>query len=155
MMYVADYRIRTFVCGHTLVYQVVHLLWKAFCNHPKYGTLPGSEEIDQSWLEGVDGIVHLLHKIKRVVHRHISGTWITRSQLHTRICLDGCLTLTDHGFHVQQDQGVQVVSSALFFHDFWKVAALVHSCIVALALPTQIRHWLRSHNEWQDLLPHT
>ena len=48
--------------------EVMHLPGNSLATHSKHRTLPQGLKVDGPWLQGVVRVVHLLGKVKRVVH---------------------------------------------------------------------------------------
>ena len=65
----------SFSCVTSCINDEVYLPWDSFTANAKDGHLPRCKEVDWAGLQQVAGVMHLLCKIKRVLHIDRVGCW--------------------------------------------------------------------------------
>ena len=65
----------SFSCVTSCINDEVYLPWDSFTANAKDGHLPRCKEVDWAGLQQVAGVMHLLCKVKRVLHIDRVGCW--------------------------------------------------------------------------------
>ena len=74
-----NYSVGSFSCGTSFINDEVYLPWDSFTANAKDGRLPRCKEVDWAGLQRVAGVMHLLCKVKRVMHIDRVGCWCNES----------------------------------------------------------------------------
>ena len=70
-----NYSVGSFSCVTSFINDEVYLPWDSFTANAKDGRLPRGKEVDWAGLQRVAGVIHLLCKVKRVMHIDRVGCW--------------------------------------------------------------------------------
>jgi len=125
---------------HTLINQIVDLLWQTFSAHTKNATFSGHKEVNGAWLEGTTWEMDLLGKVEWVMagHGERVGCMPTRgcyaSSSSSSFCFFDKLVVV-FSLLLYSAQVIQLLSKHLHFLFFRKVGYTVDSFVVFLTLP--------------------
>jgi hypothetical protein len=120
MIQVRNHRVRTLRGAMGFVHEVVHLLREPLTADAKQTQFPRCQEIHGAWLEGITRQVHLLGKVKTVVHGYTTAAGSAGTELCDFQFLAGVLGIIHHC----------LIQRPFFFDSGQMVFVLLQACTV-------------------------